>query len=138
MKKEKTFWIAVLAGFVVLAACDVLIHQVWLGKTYQELAAFWRPAAEMKEKMWLVFLSEFSLAFLLAVIFPLGHEKKPPVAEGIRFGLLMGLLIYLPAMLMKHYVYPYPTTLLAKWFVAGVAELTLTGTVISLAYSKRK
>ena len=138
MKNEKTFWMAVLAGFVTLAACDILIHQVWLAKTYQELAHYWRPEAEMKERMWLIFLSEFSLAFLLAVIFPIGHEKKAPVAEGIRFGVLMGLLIYLPGILMKHYVYPYPTTLLAQWFVAGVGEITLAGTVISLAYSRKK
>jgi len=137
MKKEQAFWIAVLAGFVVLAACDILIHQVWLGKTYQELSHFWRPEAEMKERMWLIFLSEFALAFLLSVIFPLGHEKKPPVEEGIRFGILMGLLIYLPSILMKHYVYPYPASLLVKWFVAGVAEITLAGTVISLAYQKK-
>jgi len=137
VKKEKAFWIAVLSAFVVLTGGDILIHQFWLKETYQGLAQYWRPEVEMKEKMWLAFLAAFSLAFLLAHIYPKGIETKSPVGEGLRFGVLMGLLLYLPSVLVKYYVYPYPDTLFLKWFVGGVAQVTAAGLVIALAYGKK-
>ena len=136
MKKEKSFWVAVFAGFIVLAAGDILIHRVWLRDLYDQLAQFWRPAAEMQARAWLPFLSEFALAFLLAHIYPMGYEKGAPAGEGLRFGILMGLLIYLPATLMKYYVYPFPNYLFIVWFLRGVGEVALAGLAIALAYKQ--
>ena len=136
MKKNQSFWLAVLAGFIVLAAGDTLIHRIWLGGTYQQLAHFWRPAEEMRANAWLPFLSEFSLAFLLAVIFPIGYERKTAAGQGLRFGILMGLLIYLPSTLMKYYLYPYPRFLFGIWFISGVLEVAVAGLAVSLIYQK--
>jgi hypothetical protein len=136
MKKEQSFWVAVLAGFVVLTAGDILIHEVWLKGLYRELAQYWRPADQMKANTWLPFLSAFSLAFLLAHIYPMGAQRKPGVTDGLRFGIWMGLLLHLPSILIKYYVYPYPKYLFIAWFVGGTLQVTVAGVAIALAYQK--
>ena len=138
MGKNKSFWVAVFAGFIVLTAGDIVIHQVWLKETYQGLAQFWRSPEEMKAKAWVPFLASFALAFLLAEIYPKGFEGKSPTGEGLRFGLLMGLLLFLPSILMKYFVYPFPNSLLVAWFIGGMAQVTLAGLAIGLAYKKGK
>lgn len=120
----------------MLAAADTIIHRIWLGNLYQGLAHFWRPAEEMKANAWLPFLSEFALAFLLAVIYPIGREKKPPLEQGLRFGILMGLLVHLPSVLIKYYLYPYPRFLFVAWFVGGVLEVAIAGLAVALVYQK--
>lgn len=136
MKKEQSFWVAVLAGFVVLTAGDILIHQIWLKGLYHELSQFWRPAEQMRANTWLPFLSAFSLAFLLAHIYPKGVEGKSTLEQGLRFGVLMGLLLHLPSTLIKYYVYPFPNFLFAAWFVGGVVQVTVAGLAIALVYGK--
>lgn len=138
MKKEKSFWIAVLAGFAVLAVGDILIHRIWLKEIYGQLAQFWRAPEEMKTNAWIPFLAEFVLAYLLALIYPKGYEKKGAVGEGIRFGILMGLLLHLPSTLIHYYVHPYPNYLLGVWFVGGVAEVVAASLAIAYAYEKGK
>jgi hypothetical protein len=135
---NQQFWLAVLVGFIILAAGDILIHQIWLGETYKSLQHLWRAPEEMKANAWIPFLSEFALAFLLATIFPIGYKGKDALGEGLRFGILMGLLLYLPAILMKYYVYPYPTYLLGVWFLGGMIEVTLAGIGIAAVYQKGK
>jgi hypothetical protein len=137
-KNDRSFWVAVLVGFVLLAAGDLVIHQIWLGETYKQLQHFWRPEAEMKSRAWIPFLSEFALAFLLATIYPIGYKGKDAMSEGLRFGILMGLLLYLPSILMKSYVYPYPNYLLGNWFLGGMIEVTAAGVGIAFAYQKGK
>jgi len=128
----------VLAGFVVLVAGDILIHRIWLGEIYKQYAGFWRSAEEMKANAWIPFLAELCLAYLLAVVYPKGLEGKSTAGEGLRFGILMGLLLYLPSILMKRYLYPYPTYLLGVWFLGGVLEITLAGVAIALTYQRTK
>ncbi len=136
MKTHRSFWLTVMAAFVVLAASDTFIHRMLLGETYRALGHLWRPAEEMKGLVWVPFLAEFAIAFLLAWIYPLGVGRKSPVEEGIRFGTLMGLLLYLPSTLIKYYIYPYPVNLLGIWFVGGVAETILAGAAIGIVYDK--
>lgn len=138
MKKEKSFWPAVLAGFVVLAVGDILLHRIWLRDLYLQLAHLWRAPEQMKANAWVPFLAEFALAYLLALIYPKGFEGKSAWGEGIRFGILMGLLLHLPSTLIHYYLYPYPRLLLTVWFVGGVLEVVLAGLAISLAYQKAR
>jgi len=130
---------ATIAAFLVLAAGDFLMHGQWLRAFYDAHADWWRPASEMASRRHLVFLSEALLAALLAYIYPKGHESRgATIEQGLRFGVLMGLLLYLPALLMKHVVYPYPTELLVKWFVGGMAQVTAAGVALSWVYGRTR
>ena len=137
--KQATWLQATVGGFVVLAASDFIIHQVWLGDFYRAHVGWWRPEAEMQPLMPFLFASNVVLAGLLAGIYSKGYEAgKGGVGQGFRFGVLMGLALYLPKVLMSYVVYPYPVSLLANWFMGGILEVTLAGMVIGALYKPKK
>lgn len=57
-------------------------------------------------------------ALLLAYIYPIGYQGGVPLIEGLRFGLLMGLLIAVPVGLVNQ----------------GVWKITLSGTIVEMIY----
>ncbi len=126
---------AVLGAYSALAVTDWLIHSVWLGPTYQYTAAFWRPAEQMRDLIGFMVASQAALAVLLTFVYAKGYEAgKGTVAQGFRFGVLMGLLLFFPSNLMKFFVYPYPISLIFNWFLGGVVQTTITGLVIGYLY----
>ena len=135
----KRWAVATLGAFVAIAAADFVIHEVWLGEFYRMHAEWWRSAAEMKARMGCMFVSHLLLAALLTVVYGKGYEaSKGTIGQGLRFGLLMGLLLFLPKTFMMHFVYPYPVSLLVNWFVGGLIEVTLAGALIGLLYRPAK
>lgn len=135
----KRWALATAGAFAVITAADVVIHEVWLGAFYRAHATWWRPAAEMQSLMSCMFASHLILAALLTWVYAKGYEKEKGAAwQGVRFGVLMGLLLFLPKMFMTHVVYPYPVSLLVNWLVGGLIEVTLAGAVIGLLYKTAK
>ena len=131
----KRWVLATLGAFVVIAMADFVIHEVWLGEFYRMHAEWWRPADEMKARMGCMFTSHFLLAALLTVVYSKGYELgKGGLGQGLRFGLLMGLLLFLPKTFMMHFVYPYPVSLLVSWLIGEVIEVTLAGLMIGALY----
>ena len=112
-------WLLAAGGaFAAIVLGDYVIHQVWLGDLYRATASWWRPAAEMRSLMGLMFLSEAALAMLLALLYTKGYEApKGGAGQGLRFGVLMGLLLAVPSSLMKAFVYPYPADLILSWML---------------------
>jgi hypothetical protein len=90
---------------LVLAAAVVVfvVHSIWLALMSRLI--LWplfdpnAPMAPTPENIWMMrfwtYLGRaiFCLAFVL--IFTRGYEGKPGVGEGIRYGLLIGMLIFL-------------------------------------------
>ena len=92
-------WVMAMVGaFGVIAASDFVIHNLWLGEFYRRTAQWWRAPEEMQAMLGLMFVSEVLLAGLLAVIYTKGYEAgKAGIGQGFRFGVLMGLLLAVPA-----------------------------------------
>ena len=129
---------ATVVGFLVITASDFTLHHLWLKSVYMEHPEFWRAPAEMKMRMPFLFLGEFLSAMLLAFIYPIGYQKKSPGSEGIRFGLLLGLLVFLPQNLIAYFIYPFPTKLFVAWTFGGVVEYAFAGIAIGLMYGKKQ
>lgn len=75
-------------------------------------------------------------SFLIAVIYPLGYRGGAPWFEGLRFGLLLALLISLPAALHQYAMLDAPIShqfLPVLWtlWVNGIA-----GIVVALIYGR--
>ena len=126
---------AVVAAFVVLVPVDFLIHEVWLGGFYRQHPEWWLPAAEMKARMPFMFLSHLALALFLALVYAKGYEEdKGRLSQGVRFGIVIGLLLQVPKQLMLYFVYPYPVSLLMAWGVGGLVETMLVGAALGALY----
>ena len=132
-------WLAVVGAFAVIFATEFVIHHVWLSDFYKAHAEWWRPEAQMQSFMHFMVLAQLAMAVLLTVVYTKGYEAgKGGVAQGARFGLLIGFLLLLPNSLMSYCIYPYPMSLIVSWFVGGLVEIVLAGMVIGALYKPAK
>jgi hypothetical protein len=129
-------WLMATAGaFGVIAAGDYLIHNVWLSEIYAQTAQYWRSPQEMQARIGFMVGGQLALAGLLALVYAKGYEPgKGAASQGFRFGVMIGLLLGLPRMLIEHAVYPFPTTLVLNWFLGGLVEASVAGIIIGYLY----
>ena len=130
---NKRFWMALAACYVVSQGLGFLIHGVWLDATYQSLAAIFRPKESMDALMWQMLVASAIAVFAFCYIFTKGYEGKG-VMEGVRYGVLIALLVAIPGSMMAHWVYPVPAALAIKWAIADSVHWVVLGAVAALIY----
>jgi hypothetical protein len=131
--KNKTFWIGLAVLFIVSQAIGYLVHQVWLGDTYEALAGAFRPEAEMLDMMWIMMLTAIGVLFFFCFIFTKGYEGKG-IGEGVRYGAMMGLFLGLPSAIDVYVIYPITAELAMIWYITGIISFTIFGAVFAAIY----
>lgn len=131
--KNSRLWLAALAVFLVGQGWNYLIHQVWLAPLYGATASVWRPEADMMAKMPLMFVTGAIFSLFFVYIFSRGYQGGGP-AEGLRYGLVIGMFYSLPVAYENYVVLPIPYDLALKWFLAGLAGCVVLGLVAALVY----
>jgi TM2 domain-containing membrane protein YozV len=112
---NKTFWIGWIAVFVVMQIYGYVVHEIGLSETYQSLASIFRPAEEMESMMWMMMVGG-------------------AVMEGVRYGLLMGILISIISAVDSYVIYPLTGELATIWFFTGIIGFVLAGVVFAAIY----
>jgi len=130
----KKFVVASIAVFVTFEILDAIVHGKILAPTYESLASVWRP--DMMSKMGLMHIGTVIFSFLFTYVFIKGYENKG-IAEGVRYGLLIGIFFNLPYALNSYVIYPLPSSLCVKWFVFGMIEFVIAGIVAAGLYKPR-
>jgi hypothetical protein len=130
MNVKRFIW-ASIAVFVASEISSAIIHQGILAKTYQTLGPIWRP--DMMSLMWMYHVGSFVLAFLFTYIFTKGYENKG-IAEGIRFGIVIGLFANIPYAFYEYAMYPLPFSLCLQWFIYGMIEFIIVGIIAAAIY----
>lgn len=129
----KKLWIAFIVVYIVNQILSFLIHAVWLSETYASLADVWRPEAEMMAKQWIMFVTAAFFCFFFVYIFARGCEGKG-IAEGARYGLIIGLFVGVFSSYDWYVILPIPYSLALKWFLSGLVVTILLGVVTALVY----
>src|SRR4030042_1308225 len=127
----KRFIIASVVVYVVFIVLDFIIHGIILSDTYKALSGIGRP--DMMSFMWIFYAAGLLFAFLFVYIFIKGYEGKG-ILEGARYGIIIGLLIYVVGMFGQYAMYPLPLTLVIQWFVYGMIECVIGGIVAASLY----
>jgi hypothetical protein len=70
-------------------------------------------------------------------IFSKGYEGKG-IIEGAKYGLIIGLIVYLVGSYNQYVVYPLPYGLVLKWFIYGTIELIIAGIVLVFVYKPKE
>ena len=130
----KRFIIASIVVFLAFEIIDAIIHAGILSKTYESMN-IWRP--DMMSKMWIMHLGTFILAFLFTYIFIKGYENKG-IAEGARYGVIIGLFANIPYAFYSYATYPLPFSLCLLWFIYGMIEFIICGLIAAAIYKPRK
>ena len=131
MDMKKTL-IAVVAGFVLQMGGSYLLHSVILMNSYTATSDLWRTEDAMGHRMWIMIVGTISLFVLGAVlIYQRGAERKSPVGQGIRFGILLTLVSTVPASLFEYVTVPVPHTIAFHWVLGEGIQCVLLGLLIA-------
>ena len=132
----KRWVLASLSVFLVFEILDSIVHMVFLSRAYQNpaIVTLWR--ADMMSLMWLMYVSTLVLSFVFVYIFSKGYEGKG-VIEGVRFGLVFGVIMAFVAIVNQYVVYPIPLALAVQWFIYGMIEFVCVGIVAALVYKPK-
>lgn len=133
----KKFGLAALAVVVSVNVLEFILHAVLLGPVYMrpQYMMLWNSPEAMAERRWAMLLAYLIFGVVFTKIYAQGYEdSKPALGQGLRFGLLAGLLIAPLNALVEYMVYPVSLGLASAWMAGGVVNCVLLGAVASLIY----
>ncbi len=99
------------AAFGVFASSQIygfIEHGLILNQTYISLKEVWRP--DMQDKLWIMTITSFVFSFFFVYVFTKGYEGKG-LFEGVRFGLIIGIMMNVVGMFNQYAIYPIPLSL---------------------------
>ena len=124
------FVISSIVVFIFVFVFEFIYHGVLLKGMYDATSEIWRP--EEEHQMIYLFASQLWFAFMAVLLFTRNYEAKG-IGEGLRFGILIGLV--LGSVQLATYCYlPMPLTLTIGWIVGSFLKGTGSGVVASLVY----
>jgi hypothetical protein len=131
----KRFIGASIAVFFSFEIIDAVVHMVILKKAYEALGPIWRP--DMMSLLWIFHVGSLILAFLFTYIFVKGYENKG-IAEGVRYGIIIGLFANIPYAFYEYAMFPLPLSLCVQWFIYGMIEFIICGIIAAGIYKPNK
>lgn len=129
----KKLTLATIVAFIIMVLLSSLWYMVIMGDYYdREFTEVQRPEFKMA---W-IFIGYLVAALLMAYIYPIGYRGGSPAGEGLRFGLLIGLIMALPSALVYYGVWtiPFGATLIDAIYL--IIEKIAGGLVIGLIYGR--
>ncbi len=135
MNKEK-FILSCVSVFAFIFLFDWIFHDYVIDDLFEDSASLWRPDSEvLSYLLWSIF-GKILLSVLFCLIFLHGYENKG-LGEGIRYGLLIGLLLTAP-LFMFFSMQPIPANLFIAWLIGGVIEIVIAGMILAAIYRPQK
>ncbi len=129
----KKWFLSGLASFAVMFSLSGLWYMVLMSGFYQR-----QSGALMREQFNFLFivLGYIVLAFLMSLIYPAGYKGGSPAKEGLRFGVVIGLVAWFTTNLILHAVWKNTLAAALVDSVWHVVEQGIGGIVIALVYGK--
>lgn len=129
---RQRLWLSCAAVFVVLFGYDWLLHNVLLKDIYTQLPDLWRSPVDIQtHSVWIV-MGQLTMAIVFSYLFSKGYEGQG-VAEGVRFGIMIGLLMSAPHF-VSYAVQPIPLFLVGAWVAGTLFGFVLAGIAVTLVY----
>ena len=126
---------ATLSYFVLTMALALPWHMIWFHDIYAEIGAFQRAEPIMPLGMAAVIIQGLVIAYLYPFFYKGGH----PVVLGVKFSLLMGLMVYTVmvfAAAAKFMIEPVSTYLLYGTAFSFL-QFTVTGAALGWIYGRK-
>jgi len=128
----KRLVLTIIVVFVVANLTGFLIHAVLLTPDYMAIKEHYRP--EGQEKMLFICLAYFAFAIGSVWIYAKGIENEAWVSQGLRFGIVMWLVVAVPWICIAYAVQPVPMTLMVKQILFEGVDKTLLGVITAALY----
>ena len=134
----KRLGLATLAAWVTYMVLGFLIHGVMLDDMWQALIRDGVARSTVNANALLPIGMALALpgAFAFAYAYAKGYEGGSGFQEGLRFGVLIGLVLVIFGITWNYIVFPLPMNYLTSVAVATVIEFAALGMVVGLIYRK--
>ena len=129
----RRYVVAAIVVWVALFILEYILHGVVLTGFYRDIEHTLRPANSMPEFFVWVLLGQLILAFGFCYIFVKGYENRG-IAEGVRYGLLIGLTFGVSTTLINFAVHPLPAGMAVALIVGYTVEMGLLGIIAAAIY----
>lgn len=130
----KKFVFATISFFVLTMATAYPWHLIWFHDLYLEIGAFTRPEPIVLLGM----LAVATQGAVIAYLYPFFYRDGNPILQGIRFSLIIGLVVYSVmgfAMAAKIDINPI-STFLIYGIIFQFIQFFITGTALGLIYGR--
>ena len=122
-----TFAMSVAALTVLSLIIGFGVHELLLGAEYRQLTNLFRSPADAEKYFGYMLLAHVFMGAGLTWIYRQGREAKPWLAQGVRFGIAVSVLMVIPMYLIYFVVQPMPAGLVAKQIVFGTIGTIVMG-----------
>ena len=125
---------AALAAWVAAMVVGYLVNDFLLADFLAENQAAMRPEAELNARLPYGFMFLFIGYFAFAYVYAKGYEAGSGVMEGIRFGVLVAILVTCFGLIWQWIVFPITGTMAAVMIIDAVFEYALYGAIVGAIY----
>ncbi len=129
---SKKFAMAALAAFGFVFVFEFVVHGVFLKGMYVETAHLWR--SEEDSKMLFIMMGQIVFSGVAAFFFTKICDTDYFKNSGLRYGLLLGLLLASPTIASYCYM-PVPFALWISWVGAETVKGLGAGIAIAFVYT---
>ena len=126
--------LAAVAATVFDVVYGFLVYGTLLASAFNRHAAVYRSAETGPGYLPLMFAGVLVASFAAAMIYAKGYEGGSGAAEGVRFGLLLGVFVVAAFAGVNYAVLNIGRHLALMAAAAGFVEWTAIGTIIGLVY----
>ena len=136
MTEIKKTLFATISYVVLTMAIAYPWHMIWFQDIYMEMGAYTRPEPSIPLGM----LSMLVQGAVIAYLYPYFYRGGNPIREGIKFSLIIGLMVYSVmafAMAAKIDINPVSTYLIYST-AFQIIQFVITGTALGLIYGRKE
>lgn len=124
---NKNFLITWVVVFILWMAGSFIVHATLLHADYLALSNLFRTDADAQRHFPFMIAAHVILAGAFTWVYRRGHEARPWLPQGLRFGLAVALLTVIPTYLIYYAVQPMPGATVAKQIVFDTIALLILG-----------
>ncbi len=125
---------AAVAAWIVDAVYGFVVYGTVLSSEFGRYPGIYRPAQTQGAYMPYLFLGILVAMFVASYIYAKGYEGGSGAQEGMRFGVLIGLLMFGYVGLVNYSILNLGRRLAGSLAIANIVEWTLAGIVIGVVY----
>ena len=129
MNNFKKLALATIIGGLGMWVIAGVYHNLIMANLYEEVNA-------KHEGLGILLAAYFILALIMAYVYPLGYKGKSPAMEGLRFGIIIGLLWVFPHSLAMAGAHGESIIYVFKNSLWHLVEQGLGGLIIGLIYGR--
>ena len=126
--------IAAVVTWAVSLVVGFVVNDILLAGIYAPNQAVMRPEAQMTGMLPIGFVFLLLGFFSFAYMYAKGYEGGSGLAEGVRFGLCVGVLVVGFGLIWQYVLYPINGTMATAIIIDRLLESMLYGAIVGLIY----